>query len=363
MSDSIGKGLYALICWPHGKLDNNGHMSTRSILGFLYTVQGLTARGIQTHDILTAHGLDLNKLDPNGQISRARELQLLAELFARVPDSSMGLNLGGSFGLAGYGPFTMLLMTAANVFEACKAGIQYQKLTYLYGELSMQIDGNRMGLCINPSHLPQGLQRFLIDRDLAGMYRLLRDMSTSVNEPLELDEVWLPYTEPSDSGLYQKHFACKVKFDQGGSALWVKNPNLGRPFPQANPMAFKLYQQQCDQLLHHQQQTETESLAARVREYLRLYDNGLPRLADVCVNLGIPERSLRRKLAAENTSYQQLTDATRQDKALYWLKHSELSIERIAEKLGYAEAAAFNHAFQRWTGKSPRTMRKTIQQT
>ncbi|MCP5325218.1 MAG: AraC family transcriptional regulator [Oceanospirillaceae bacterium] len=333
-------------------------MSTRSILGFLYTVQGLAARGITTSDILAAHGLDLNKLDPNGQISRDRELQLLAELFARVQGSSIGLSLGGSFGLAGYGPFTMLLMTAANVFEACKAGIQYQKLTYLYGELSMQIEGSRVGLCITPSHLPEGLQRFLIDRDLAGMYRLLKDMSASVNEPMDLDEVWLPYPEPADSQVYQKYFACKVRFGQSGSALWLKNPNLGRAFPQANPMAFRLYQQQCDQLLHQQQQSSSGSLAERIREYLQLYDNGLPRLADVCVNMGIPERTLRRKLSAQHTSYQQLVDEVRQQKALHWLQHSEMSIERIAEKLGYAEAAAFNHAFQRWTGKSPRAVRK-----
>lgn len=335
-------------------------MSTRSILGFLYTVQGLAARGIETQDLLRQYGLDLNKLDPTGQIPRDTELQLLTEMFARVPTSSMGLSLGGSFGLAGYGPFTMLLMTAQNVFEACKIGIQYQGLTYLYGELSMQIDGPRMGLCINPSHLPEGVQRFLIDRDLAGMYRLLMDMSTSVNEPFDLDEVWLPYPEPTDSQVYQKHFACKVKFDQSGSALWVKNPNLGRAFPQANPMAFKLYQQQCDQLLHNQQQNQSDSLAQRVREYLHLYDNGLPKLADVCVNMGIPERSLRRKLSAENTSYQQLMDEARKDKAMHWLKSSELSIERIADKLGYAEPAAFNHAFQRWTGTSPRAFRKQL---
>jgi len=34
-----------------------------------------------------------------------------------------------------------------------------------------------------------------------------------------------------------------------------------------------------------------------------------------------------------------------------------LTVEQIADSLGYAETASFTHAFKRWTGRSPREFR------
>jgi len=42
------------------------------------------------------------------------------------------------------------------------------------------------------------------------------------------------------------------------------------------------------------------------------------------------------------------------DRALHLMEYQEYSIEMIAELLGYSEPAAFNHAFKRWFGYSPR---------
>ena len=40
------------------------------------------------------------------------------------------------------------------------------------------------------------------------------------------------------------------------------------------------------------------------------------------------------------------------------MEYNEYSIEMIAELLGYSEPAAFNHAFKRWFGQSPRQYTK-----
>ncbi|HNL80312.1 MAG TPA: AraC family transcriptional regulator, partial [Agitococcus sp.] len=46
-------------------------------------------------------------------------------------------------------------------------------------------------------------------------------------------------------------------------------------------------------------------------------------------------------------------------KAAHYLQCGQFSVDYIAEQLGYSESAAFIHAFQRWTGKSPSVFRKT----
>jgi AraC-like DNA-binding protein len=46
-------------------------------------------------------------------------------------------------------------------------------------------------------------------------------------------------------------------------------------------------------------------------------------------------------------------DNLRFDLAKRYLQERDLPISEIAWLLGYRETSAFNHAFKRWTGKSP----------
>jgi len=50
----------------------------------------------------------------------------------------------------------------------------------------------------------------------------------------------------------------------------------------------------------------------------------------------------------------------RRDLALRYLSRSELTIEAIADRLGYSDAANFRHAFKRWTGQPPSKFRDEL---
>ncbi|HKP55781.1 MAG TPA: AraC family transcriptional regulator [Polyangiales bacterium] len=52
-----------------------------------------------------------------------------------------------------------------------------------------------------------------------------------------------------------------------------------------------------------------------------------------------------------------MLDRVRHTRALELLR-SEASIDEAADRLGYTDAANFTRAFRRWTGKSPRAVRK-----
>jgi AraC-like DNA-binding protein len=69
----------------------------------------------------------------------------------------------------------------------------------------------------------------------------------------------------------------------------------------------------------------------------------------VAQNLHISARTLRRKLREENTSFRRLIDELRRDIAIRYLRDTDLTVEDIAESLGFSDAANFQHAFRRWT--------------
>ena len=68
--------------------------------------------------------------------------------------------------------------------------------------------------------------------------------------------------------------------------------------------------------------------------------------------------TLRRRLRAQDTSYQQLLDELRYARAQQLLGQHSLPIYRIAEALGFKETASFRHAFQRWSGVAPGRFRQ-----
>ena len=53
-----------------------------------------------------------------------------------------------------------------------------------------------------------------------------------------------------------------------------------------------------------------------------------------------------------------LLDDARLQLAKRYLSKSNTSLSEIALLLGYAEQSAFNHAFKRWTGATPKAWRE-----
>ncbi|WP_432084692.1 AraC family transcriptional regulator [Streptomyces sp. bgisy095] len=80
----------------------------------------------------------------------------------------------------------------------------------------------------------------------------------------------------------------------------------------------------------------------------------VPTPEQLAVRLSVSPQTLRRRLAAEGTTYQRLRDQVRRDHAIAELAGGRVSIERLSRQLGFSEPSAFHRAFRRWTGETPR---------
>ena len=84
---------------------------------------------------------------------------------------------------------------------------------------------------------------------------------------------------------------------------------------------------------------------------------GYPRMQWVAQKLGTSRRSLQRRLAAHDTSFNRFVDDALARRAKKLLKEGKVSITDIALELGYADPAHFTRAFRRWTGVTPSAFR------
>ncbi|BAJ01256.1 AraC-type DNA-binding domain-containing protein [Shewanella violacea DSS12] len=93
---------------------------------------------------------------------------------------------------------------------------------------------------------------------------------------------------------------------------------------------------------------------------LRIYDvfEQFPRLSDasnqkVADGLMMSVRTLNRRLSEINTSYRNVVEKYKLEKALFLLKQQRVNMTEIAFQLGFADLSSFSRAFKRWTGLSP----------
>jgi AraC-like DNA-binding protein len=59
-------------------------------------------------------------------------------------------------------------------------------------------------------------------------------------------------------------------------------------------------------------------------------------------------------------TFSELTQKARSERALLLLRSSELSLEDVAERLGYSTLSNFVRAFRKWTGVTPAAYRKRV---
>ena len=103
----------------------------------------------------------------------------------------------------------------------------------------------------------------------------------------------------------------------------------------------------------HLEKQVSALFAAAVRQALPV-----PNQSDIAATLELPLSTFRRHLTAQGQSFRAIRDRCLQESAEQLLQQQELSINQIAERLGFRDGDTFRTAFRRWTGQAPQQWRR-----
>jgi AraC-like DNA-binding protein len=101
-----------------------------------------------------------------------------------------------------------------------------------------------------------------------------------------------------------------------------------------------------------------EKTTAAVRQVLIQSAGDFLDIAQVAQSLHMSERTLRRRLQAESTSFRSTFEEIRDLLAREYLAETQLTVAEIAHLLDYSETVNFRRAFVRWNGVTPIGFRK-----
>ena len=170
-------------------------------------------------------------------------------------------------------------------------------------------------------------------------------------------EVRFAHRPPESRLEHRAFFRSPVRFGASSNQLLFSRTDLALTLRSADPALSRIVRRRLDKML--KQIPRTDSIGLQVRRVL--LDNltgGELTAASIARGLGLSERTLHRRLRAENTSFADILDSVRGELAKSLLPEPGIGIGEIAFLLGYSEPSAFHRFFRRWTGSTPLAYRR-----
>lgn len=306
---------------------------------------------------LLMQGVGLSKTvlnEPDIRIPTEKIAEFQKVIWDWLNDESMGANSrpipSGTYYMMG-----RLTVQEATLGKALRLGARFYNLVYQREAITISVEDNFVELRVTQD--APDFKHLFAEMALLSWHRYA---SWLIADVLPLHETRFNYPPPPNVSEYNYLFPGSHKFDHNHLSLVFPESYLEKEVKQ-NQSSLKHFMKRCPLELLKQYKVDY-SLTAELQSLIKKgLDNGLATIYYCASELHMTPRTLIRKLKDEGTSFQQIKDVIRCDKAIYLLSEKSLPINEVAERVGYSDPAVFTRAFKNWTGDSPRAFRAKLE--
>lgn len=324
-------------------------------------VRLLRAEGIGAEAALAGTGLAADELDDVACLTSLEQYMLVCRNAVQLSSSaSLALRLGRALHLPDHGMVGLMLLSCESVPEYFRLAAKYQSMIISPLDIEAQItdDGALWVVSDEPALelLPQAVRVFLIEQQFGQLVTQIQDLLGSDCGPTQ---ACFAHSAPAHQTACTSYLQCpsvfgrrrnELRFDKG---ILTRRPRLANSFTSAT------LQSACEGLLADRE--SSSGFAGKVYQALRFLSGPGAGMQAVASTLKMTDRTLRRHLADEGTSFSTIVDQVRCSLATQQLQRPELSVEEVAEMTGFSDPANFRRAFTRWTGMTPTCFRQLHQ--
>lgn len=313
-------------------------------------------RGLPRSGLLGAAGIRPSMLGhPDNFITVAQFSELCLEVLRRANDPALGLEYGKRLKFTTHGSLAQAAISCDTLEQALSVLIKYFQIRFVYMRLSFFVEGAEAVIQLDLSHDVESLYRFNVDVVMASLMDV--NLLLFGRRLFEGGYCRLDFPEPADTRPYRQLFGDQIRFGGGANQLRFRREFLGSPMSLSNPVTRRIAEAQCREEMRFIE--GSTPVAERVSRLLEAgFQQPLPTLEDVAARLRVSSRTLRRQLASEGVRFQELQERLRHRRALELLQRPELSIDEIADLLGYSDPSNFGRAFRKWEGLAPSAWRR-----
>ncbi|OBI10765.1 AraC family transcriptional regulator [Mycobacterium sp. E2462] len=315
--------------------------------------------GLAAADVLDGSGLSEADLhDHDRTILGRQELTVATNLVTRLAGEAteLGMRVGGSYHVGSLGIFGFACLTSSTLGDAVRFAARYYELSYGFCLPSVTVDGPVAAIRLDLPDLTGPVAQFLVRRDLTAIAKVMAEL---LGSPVPFTAIEFSGPAPSSGDAAARDvFGVTPTYGAPVNAASFPAALLSNRLPRASELSVAMCEQQCQALLETRR--ARTGVARQVRDRLASIDGEPHTIAGIARQLAMSERTLRRRLAEENTSFRELAEEVHRVLAEELLATGALTVEDVALRLGYAEATSFIAAFKRWTGTTPARYQRSV---
>ena len=287
--------------------------------------------------------------DPSRRVDLAVYDQVQERAMQVLNDPALGLHMGehsspNTLGLLGF-----LLLSSPTLGDAIDQWMHFHSLVSDAEPSRLLPQGDQ---ALFEYQFPRSTPDCNRIRAEFGLVQMAKLAGLMLGGTLPVTEVRFEHPQPDYAAEYQRVFLGPIRFGCPHTAVLFPAAILRQPLPSANAGVHELLKEEAERQLLHLD--DSVSLADKVERYLlRTLRKGKPGIVQAAEHFGMNERTFRRKLEGQDTSFSELLGQVQLRVARRLLLNPALPIDVIAERLCFSEPSAFHRAFKRLTGQTP----------
>lgn len=319
-------------------------------------IDTVAARGIAAETVLDRTGLTLAEVrDPHTLTSIGQYLIACENIVAAGAEFADAFAIGSRLHLSAYGMYGYALMCSPTMRDFFDFAVRYQPLATPTVRLQWRAEGDVAiwQFCeIYRDVMSSGVRTFLMRQQMKMTYTHIRDTAGTDNLPVRA-----LFAIPEDVHVAGdvRALSCPCLYGQAANELHYPVGILDQTPELGNRLTRTMLEETCERLIG--QSRISSGWSGEVYQLLLNAPSQFPSMPAVAAQLGLQERTLRRRLAAENSSYGAIVDDVRRKLAIEYLQTTRMSVDDVAWKVGFSDSANLRRAIRRWTGKTINELR------
>ncbi|MFN4327811.1 MAG: AraC family transcriptional regulator ligand-binding domain-containing protein [Limnobacter sp.] len=337
--------------WTHA-LRQLEHHTVAQAYPLVFANYAIT-RGFSEAQVLAHTGLTLQQLqEPSARIPAAQHGVIVMNLLNLFQSEHIAIDIGLQSSLTKAGMIGFGLMSCATLREAINLGIRFLPTKVPFYAIDTSEDEHGLVCHIAEAFPLAPVRKFAIENFMVEVWRLFESLFNPMGQRDERSgiELWFDWPEPTYYAAYASSLPV-CRFNAPSNQIRTPARWLDMRLPTANEATARWVVEQCEQEM--QGLGYSGDWLARVKNLMLCRDGHYPSVDDMAQHLHMSPRTFKRRLALHHTNYTALLGEIIQRDAGMLLESTRLSIDEIAQRLGYQDRANFTRAFKKLTGRTP----------
>jgi AraC-like DNA-binding protein len=301
-------------------------------------------------DMIKPDGSGKPASTPPARYSGEHVFKLWDRIVRETGDPIIGFRMALVAGAKTFGVLGQILPRCATVLEAYRQTARYSAIASQGAFVSVARNADMLIVSLAMPNLREGeVPRTIM---LWGLTNLCLTPQRLARTPIRPTAVTCTFSPPGPAAMRALGQHFPFKFDAAENQVTFDRHVGDICIPSADSGLQSLLAEVMDR--HLATLGPAASFEQGMLTVLRSMMNGnMPTLAFLAQRSGMSQRTLQRRLAESNTSFQRLLRQVLHETSEELLARESLSHGEIAFLLGYSEESAFSRAYKSWTGRSP----------